>query len=882
VNHSRAITISWVLLLLAVAWIPCFQAADGEPAGAAAAEKDTFFLIPHTHWEGAVFKTRGEYLDMGLPNILRAMKLLKAHPNYRFVLDQACYVKPFLERYPEEAAAFRQFVAQRRLAIVGGTDVMCDENIPGGESFVRQVLYGKGWFRENLSVVVTVGWQLDTFGHHAQMPQLLKLGGYKSFWIQRGVADANSPSEFLWQGIDGTQIPTFWSPLGYAVTYGSPKDFPGFVAFFRDRFQWLGPFSRGRGRVGLAGADVCEPEDHVPALVEQFNRQPNAPFVLRLAVPTDFETLVAQRPQRPVIRGDLNPVFQGVYSTRIELKQRTRELERLLTTAEKLGVILHAFGAPTDEQVLWRAWEPMLFNHTHDLMSGVMTDHVYEDTIRGYDFSHRIAQDEVQNRLRNLSAMIDTRGEGVAVAVWNMLGWQRADVAIAEVGFGDGATKDLGMIGPDGRPVPLQIIDSVRDANGALLRAAVAFIARDVPPMGYAVYRVLPLPKTAAPAGKTTDEPALENEFYRLEFDAATGAILRLMMKPEQWNVLSAPGNIVAREEDHGDVWELYHNLGMGLVTNKTPHAAPLLGKAVFSNEQPGTPGTLTRGPVFCEFAAAHSFGGRNHFATTVRLYSGLRRIDVHTRILNNEKSVRYRVLFPTSIHGGRSTHEIPFGAIERPAGMELPAQNWVDYGSGEKGLAVLNRGLPGNNVADGTMMISLMRSTRIQSYGYGGGYEPGMSSDSAFELGKELAFDYALAPHKGDWRQAGVYRDGLEFNNPLVAHAVAAHPGILPNRWGFLQVSPQNVVVSALKTGPNSAGVLRVYEAAGQATDASLRLSVQVAAAEEVNLMEDPGRKLDLADKNTLPVHLRPFEIKTITLRLQPAAAAGTQAKGT
>ena len=60
---------------------------------------------------------------------------------------------------------------------------MPDVNMPGGELFVRQMLYGKGYFREKLGVDVTVGWQLDTFGHHPQMPQLMKLGGYKSFWI---------------------------------------------------------------------------------------------------------------------------------------------------------------------------------------------------------------------------------------------------------------------------------------------------------------------------------------------------------------------------------------------------------------------------------------------------------------------------------------------------------------------------------------------------------------------------------------------------------------------------------------------------------------------------------------------------------------------------
>ena len=81
---------------------------------------------------------------MGLPNILKAIHLLKVQPGYRFVLDQVAYVKPFLERYPEEAAAFRQFVAEGRLQLVLGMDLMPDVNMPRGETFIRQILYGKG------------------------------------------------------------------------------------------------------------------------------------------------------------------------------------------------------------------------------------------------------------------------------------------------------------------------------------------------------------------------------------------------------------------------------------------------------------------------------------------------------------------------------------------------------------------------------------------------------------------------------------------------------------------------------------------------------------------------------------------------------------------
>jgi alpha-mannosidase len=136
------------------------------------------------------------------------------------------------------------------------------------------------------------------------------------------------------------------------------------------------------------------------------------------------------------------------------------------------------------------------------------------------------------------------------------------------------------------------------------------------------------------------------------------------------------------------------------------------------------------------------------------------------------------------------------------------------------------------------------------------------------------LNFEYALVPHSGDWRQAGIYRDGMEFNNPLVVCTASSHAGVLPARWGFLEISHPNVVVSALKGGPKGTAALRVYEAAGQPTrEVKIMLSGHVVAAEEVNLMEDPGQKLNVA-ADALQFDFRPFEIKTIKLELQRTEA--------
>ncbi len=843
------------------------MAADETTAGG------VFFVIPHTHWEGAVFKTREAYLELGLSTILRALHLLKLYPGYRFVLDQVCYVKPFLERYPQEAAALRQFVDDGRLAIVGGLDVMPDVNMPGGESFVRQVLYGKRYLRAALGVEVTVGWQLDTFGHHAQMPQLLKLGGYQSFWFFRGVADWSVPSEFLWEGLDGTRLPAFWLPLGYALAYGTPTTLPEFAATLAERYASLEPYSRRRCRVGLAGADVSEPEEHLPALVEEAGGLPDGPLEVRLAVPGDYEAAVAQETDRPVVGGELNPIFQGTYSSRIELKQRTRELERLLTTVEKLGVLLQYLGIPVDDDIVWRAWEPMLFNQAHDLMSGVMTDPVYADTLRGYDLSRSLGEEELQRRWRRYVAAIDTRGEGIPVVVCNSLGWPRTDSVITTVGFSRDGVRGLRLVDPDGHEVPMQVLRARRHVDGALVEAEIAFVARDVPAVGHCVYSVLPLSVaevTADAPEQPGPAPTIENEFYRLTCDPAGGAITSLVVKPDDWEALAAPANTVAREADYGDLWELYQALdGGSRIAMQAVHGVPQPDEALFSTSQSGEPGVVTRGPVVSELSVAHPFGEAGRFATTVRLYTGLRRIEIHTRILNDSASVRYRMLVPTSIAHGCSTHEIPFGAQARPVGIEFPAQTWVDWGDGHHGIALLNRGLPGNNVADGTLMLSLCRSARITAYGFGGGYEPGMSSDSGLALGTEFELDYALLPHAGDWQEAGVHRAGVEFNNPLLAFPAAPQAGRLPARWGLVEVKHPGVVLSTLKPGRDGAAVLRIYEATGRpAAGVAIQFADEVTRAEEVNLLEDPGTLVE-AVGDTITLDLRPFEIKTLAVWL-------------
>ena len=532
-------------------------------------------------------------------------------------------------------------------------------------------------------------------------------------------------------------------------------------------------------------------------------------------------------------------------------------------------------GAPADDKTLWRAWEPVLFNQTHDLASGVMTDHVYEDVLRGYDLAKQISDELIAARWESIAAHIDTRGVGIPIVVFNTLGWPRTDVAEVEVGFDEPGVLDLDLLDPLGHETAVQVLRADRYGAAGIQQARICFVAREVPALGYATYRVVPRQTTRAEAKSeraVTNSNSIENEFYRITFNRAGGEITGLLDKSQQWEALSGPANVVSREQDKGDLWELYHGLDGGshiAMTNR--QAVPKPGAALFSAAYPDAAGSLRQGPVFSEFEVSHPFA-TGTFATRVRLSAGLRRIDFETTLSNNEKYVRYQVLFPTSIQNGRYFQEIPFGAVERPLGIEYPAQQWVDYSDGQRGVALLNMGLPGNLVSDNTLMLSLLRSHNLGAYGFGGGYEPGMSSESGFELGRTHTFRYALLPHAGDWREAAVYREGLAFNHPLLVHKAALHAGSLPARWGLLEISHPNVVLTAFKPGPGKTTILRVYEAGGRAApDVRISLRARITAANEANLLEDSRRKLNVRN-NTVQFSLHPFEIKTIQLQLADA----------
>ena len=117
--------------------------------------------------------------------------------------------------------------------------------------------------------------------------------------------------------------------------------------------------------------------------------------------------------------------------------------------------------------------------------------------------------------------------------------------------------------------------------------------------------------------------------------------------------------------------------------------------------------------------------------------------------------------------------------------------------------------------------------------------------------------------------------RRGYELNYPLLVRQLQKHEGELKDEYSFLQLQPDNVVLTATKKAEDGDWlILRFYEWAGKEADVKLRLPAGALEASETDLMERPVMDLSLLD-GTVAVHTKPYEIKTIRVRFTSKSSA-------
>jgi alpha-mannosidase len=309
------------------------------------------------------------------------------------------------------------------------------------------------------------------------------------------------------------------------------------------------------------------------------------------------------------------------------------------------------------------------------------------------------------------------------------------------------------------------------------------------------------------------DGESLENQYYRVEIDPATGWITSLYDKRLQFEWVRRPMARPVVLSDASDTWS--HG-----VTRYDREKGEFKATSVRILEQ---------GPVKSVVRVESAYGS-SRITQDFALYAELDHIEVDVSVDWREKFSMLKLSFPINVYFSTPTFEIPYGVIERAAdGTEVPGQSWVDLtGTGRNdgrrmGMSVINNAKYSYDVVEHAINLTVLRSP---IFAHHDPYVPEPDGTYSFMDQGQQRFTYWLVPHAAGWQEAETPRRAAELNQPLVSQVESLHAGPLPNCASFARVNVPGVAVTAIKRAEDGDGIIvRCVEVDARAKDAVISL---------------------------------------------------------
>ncbi len=834
----------------------------------------TIRLVGNSHIDMAWLWPWTETVEVVRNTFRSALDLMREYPDLKFTMSSARTYEWMQEKYPDLFHEIEERVKEGRWEVIGGMWVEPDLNMPDGESLVRQILVGKRYFQKNFGVDVKIGWNPDSFGYNYQLPQIYKRSGMDYFVTQKLLwahEFTTFPYKlFWWQAPDGSRLLTYFphdyaggidaEPLATDLSIWIPSIYGKKLTDSPEMMHLYGVGDHGGGptRVML---------DHADQL-----RAAETPYPkLQFSFASDFfRDLEKKLPAMQVPTWDGELYFQyhrGVFTTQAETKRRIRRAEENVLNAEKFASLATFYGRPYPQDEMELAWKNLLFDHFHDIMPGSGIAVNYLDAKRNLENVDRAAKEVTLGSLGEIAAHVNTQQPGAPVILFNSLSWPRTDVTEIEAQLPE-AAHQIQVADSSGKPAETQLLSLDPETH----RARFLLLAH-TPSLGYATY----FARAAASASPVhsllkASADTLENEFIRVKIDPQTGCMTSLFDKRSGTEALapaetdtggprnSTCGNLLQTFVDKPKQWDAW-NIDADFE------------KQHWDLDKADEVKLVESGPLRAVIEIKNHFQNST-FVRDVTLYAGVPRVDVKMQAEWHEKHILLKVAFPVSAHSDKATYEIPFGSVQRPttrntpaeqAQFEVPAQRWADLSDATHGLSLLNDCKYGYDAKGNVLRLSLLRS-------------PEWPDPHADEGHHE--FTYSLYPHGGGWKDALTIRQGYQLNYKLISLPVEKHTGMLPAQHSFVQVQPDNVIVSALKKSEDGDSlVLRFYEWAGKPGEATLQLPPGANSATETNMMEKAEGSLPVHN-GAVTVPIKPYEIKTIQVHFSGPPDTKTAAR--
>ncbi|WP_108722276.1 alpha-mannosidase [Gorillibacterium timonense] len=757
--------------------------------------------IGHAHIDLAWLWPIRETIRKGARTFATALRNMENDPDYVFGASQPQLYQWMKERYPGLYKQVKERISEGRWEAQGAMWVEPDTNISGGEALVRQILYGKRFFREEFGRDMKVLWLPDVFGYSGSLPQLLKKAGVDYMMTQKlswSVYNTHPHHSFYWEGIDGTRVLTHLPPED---TYNSPAA-PRSVAKIESHYLDSNVSEHALMLFGIGDGGGGPGEEHL----ERLSRMKNLlglPRVVQESSLAFFSKLEEEAHRFQAFKGELYlEKHQGTLTTQGRNKRYNRKLEialRELEYAASLLWVLEGDSYPADK--LERIWKEVLLYQFHDILPGSSITRVYTESLERYEALAEELSGLIRQAYEHLAARFGWSGEA---AVFNSLPWDRKEWINR-----DGSWKRVAV-----------------PAMGSLTLAA-------------------SVQSEELPAERTATEQVLENEALSVRF-GAEGHIESLYDKRNRRETLYPGGraNVFSIYHDDGDAWDFpqdYRERLAGMMQLTASRA-------------------YVDGP-HAVLEQTYAFGD-SKLTQRIRLSAGETVLRFETEADWNESGKMLRVSFPVNVFADEVTCDIQFGSIKRPttrnnllefARDEICAHRYIDLSEKDYGVALLNDCKYGHSVRGHVLDLNLLRSPHYPDpeadrahhefcyylYPHAGD----VVDAQVGRLGYELNVPLVLA--EGPEGTAGQ----VQSKQPIA----------------LVTVENPRIMLEAVKKAEDSDHlIIRLYETAGAHANTRLSFGLPCTTIEEANLMEEPTELLG-EKVSELELAFKPFEIRTL-----------------
>ncbi len=470
----------------------------------------TILLVPHTHWDREWYQTFQQFRVRLVQAVDKLLDILDSDDTFRhFMLDgQTIILDDYLEIQPEQEARLRQHIRSGRI-LVGPWYVQPDEFLVSGESLIRNLQVGLKQATD-FGNPMYVGYVPDSFGHIAQLPQLLQGVGIDNAVFWRGVGSEAKKSEFYWQAPDGSKVfvAHLADPIGYSNARHmplSPEEFVTRVALLTAN---LLPKANTSTLLFMNGSDHLEVQDGLPTTISAANTLLHTldssrknllsqlestngdatiaydsitvqigtlpQYLERVRQQTNFSGL--QTLTGEMRSSQYSHLLPSVLSSRMWIKQQNTATEHLLERwVEPLTAWAWQNGATYPQGLVRIAWQYLLQNHPHDSICGCSIDQVHRENAVRFAQSQQVAESLIQQAMQHIALQTDTQApfpaqhighEPVPIIVFNPAPGLRTEAVRAEVQL-PGSLQNAVIVDQQGTSLPYRVVNRWRQEIGS-------------------------------------------------------------------------------------------------------------------------------------------------------------------------------------------------------------------------------------------------------------------------------------------------------------------------------------------------------------------------------------------------------------------------------